>query len=93
MALPFPEYIKDPSARKPYGVDWTDWAIADDVLTGSTWTVPPGITNAGESLEGMLAVVWISGGTTGQKYTITNRVTTRDGVIDERSLTIRIKDR
>ena len=93
MADQFQEFIKDPAAEKPYGIDWTEWAMGDDIITGSIWSVPAGLQKLSDSFQGMVAVVWLAGGTLGQKYTVTNRVTTRDGVVDERSITIRIKDR
>jgi hypothetical protein len=83
---------KDPQAILDYSIDWTSWLGLDTIQT-STWMVPTGITKPSDSLVGALATVWLSGGTVGTSYIVTNRVVTAGGRTDERSITVRVIDK
>jgi hypothetical protein len=39
------------------------------------------------------ASAWLSGGTAGQSFTVTNRITTTGGRTEDRSFTIRVEER
>lgn len=83
---------KDPSANLDYKIDWELW-LAGDTISSSQWTVATGVTKGSETNTTTTATVWISGGTAGSRYTITNRITTAAGRIDERSIILRVLDR
>lgn len=77
-----------------YTVDWTKWLDeVEDTIATSTWIVPTGLTKVTETNTTKLATVWLSGGTVGTNYTVTNRITTVGGRIDDRSITIRVRER
>lgn len=85
---------KDPDATLEYGRDWSTWLAADgDSIVTSTWIVPPGLTVVDESNTATVALVWLSGGTAGQSYRITNRITTAQSRTDDRSIQIVVRDR
>lgn len=86
---------KDPQATLDYAVDWTAWLDQGDTITAAQWTIPDGITQAAPapSTDGGKATVWLSGGTVGQVYPITCRVTTSAGRVDERTVEILIAQR
>lgn len=74
----FPELApKDPDSVISYSWDWTDWLDGEDINT-SEFTVPDGITKDGTSVDGSnkVATVQLSGGTSGEKYLIANKITT-----------------
>lgn len=84
-------FLKDPNATLDYSVDWADWLDGDSIST-SAWVVDSGITVAvspAASNTADTATVWLSGGTLGESYTITNRITTAAGRIADRSIVIR----
>jgi len=83
---------KDPNGDKDYGVDWTEWLAADTILT-STWAVPTGLTKTSDSATGQIAAIWLQGGVPGEKYTVTNHITTAGGRSEDQSLIIRMKER
>jgi hypothetical protein len=85
-------FPKDPNAVLDYTIDWTRWLAADQVVT-SEWLVPTGLTKVGDSKTASSATVWLSGGTAGQSYTVTNRITTTGGRTEDRSFTIRVEER
>lgn len=83
---------KDPNALLDYVADWSEWLDTDTIAT-STWTVPAGLTNEGEQNTTTTATVWLSGGTAGTSYTVTNRISTAGGRTDDRSITVKVKER
>jgi hypothetical protein len=85
-------FVKDPNAVLDYAVDWSRWLAGDEIAT-SDWTVPSGLTKLSHSKTTTKATVWLSGGTAGQSYTVTNRITTTGGRTEERSFTIRVEER
>lgn len=85
-------FIKDPSAVLDYTIDWTDWLEAD-TISSSVWTVPTGLTKDSEATTTKKATVWLSGGTQGRFYTVTNRVVTAGGRTDERSIVLVVEQR
>lgn len=74
---------KDPSDIVDYAIDWGTLLAAEgeDGIATSTWSAssPTGLT-VGEvvapSIDGMKTIVWVSGGTAGVTYTVTNTIVT-----------------
>ncbi len=85
-------FTKDPNAVLDYTIDWTRWFAGDQIAT-SAWLVPTGLTKIADSKTPSSATVWLSGGTAGQSYTVTNRITTTGGRTEDRSFTIRVEER
>lgn len=92
-------WIKDPDATLDYEFDWAappplgPWLPDGDTITASTWAVPEGITKASDSHTDTTTTIWLSGGTAGASYKLTNHITTAAGRIDDRSRYITVKDR
>lgn len=91
MAATF-KAVKDPNAVTDFQIDWTDWLNGDTIST-STWTVETGITQDSESETTAITTIWLSGGTAGVTYTVTNRIVTAAGRTDDRSIAVRVVDR
>ena len=91
MALKFP--AKDPQAVKDYALDWAAMLETGETLLTSSWAVAPSgqLAIGLHPIVGSVATVWLSGGTDGTSYTLTNTITTSRGVTDERSVTILVK--
>lgn len=76
---------KSPTAVLDYGVDWEDWlAPVGDSIEESTWVVEDGISHTNETVSPTVAGIWLSGGTTGTTYTVTNHIKTVQGREDSR---------
>lgn len=68
---------KDPQEVLVYTVDWdTDDWLGTDALASSQFTVDTGLTKDAENFSSPNALVQLSGGTLGQRYRVTNKVTT-----------------
>lgn len=87
-----PFYQKDPDAVLDYTIDWSTW-LGDDTIATSGWTVPTGLTEDSDSNTTTTATVWLSGGTVGTVYTVTNEITTAGGRTDDRSIQIFVTER
>ncbi len=85
-------FTKDPDAELDYRRDWSKWLPEGDTIETSTWLVPDGITSESESHDDTTATIWLSGGTVGQSYEITNRITTTEGRTDDRTFTVAIRN-
>lgn len=87
-------YEKRAAEVKDYGIDWSDRllvnGVAGDTISTSTWVVETGITKASDSATTTTTTVWLSGGTEGVEYTLTNRVVTAQGRTHERSFLVTI---
>lgn len=96
--------VKDPSSvNEPFGMYWADWLAnvgEDATIASSTWV----ITGPDELLEiedndlvlnDTQTQVFLSGGTVGAKYRVTNRITTdtTPAVVDDRSFFVLVQER
>ena len=86
------EFAKVPDAVKDYPLDWgKEWLVDGDTIATSTWDVPSGLNEGTHTNTTTETVAWISGGTLGQSYVITNTIVTANGRTDQRSILIRIR--
>lgn len=85
---------KDPNDEIDYHVNWSRYLNRiNDTISSSSWpVVPAGITLQTHSHGDTLTTAWLSGGTAGASYVLTNRIVTAGGRTLDKSITIRVKD-
>ena len=88
-------YVKDPQAILDYSFDWSPWLPAPDVIIDSLWIAESGITiePGSETFTDTITRLFLSGGTHGNTYDVTNRITTTEGRVDERTIQIKVRNR
>lgn len=88
-------FVKDPQAQLDFSVDWSDWLTDPETISASSWTIPTGLTLVAQSYTTTTATVFLSGGTVGRSYVVSNQITTNNATprIDERSFTITVQER
>jgi hypothetical protein len=86
------QFVKDPNATLDYLVNWVTWLGSDTILT-STWIVPSGVTKVSDSHSATAATIWLSGGTVGNDYELTNRIVTAAGRTEDRTITIQLREK
>lgn len=105
--MAFPKMpIKDPDDRKDYGVRWAGptltpgaadaWLSSGETISESVWLLPDGIYEdiaLGHDHDDTRAWIFLVSGEAGTNYTITNRITTSDGRMEDQSLIIPVKER
>lgn len=87
-----PTFTQDPQDREPVLMKYAGWLGSDDSLVDSAWTLPDGITADGEDRDATSAIIFITGGTIGQRYKFTNHVTAVSGREKDRSFYISVKE-
>jgi hypothetical protein len=100
--------VKDPDAVLPYSINWAsedgtnDGTSADsgwlqgDTIAASTWAItgPDALlVQDSESESGTIATIVLSAGTTNRDYTVTNHIVTAAGYEDDRSITVKVRER
>lgn len=93
-------FIKDPDAVLDYSIQWRNWLTDNDKIVSSEWLTPfpttespLEIVSGSEEHDGYTTTVKLSGGKKGYTYGVTNRITTEGGLVDDRTLTIQIKEK
>jgi hypothetical protein len=86
-------YETDPGARLNYGFDWSDWLPVGDTIAASTWVASAGITVDTSTFNSTTTTIFLSGGTLGDEYKITNHITTVNNLQDERTFLITCVER
>ena len=85
-------FIKDPDSVLDYQINWATW-LGSDTISTSTWTVPTGITKVTDSNTTTTATIWLSGGTAGTEYDLTDRIVTAGGRTADRTITVKVSDK
>jgi hypothetical protein len=83
-------YRQDEDELLDYTFNWSPTLAAGETVATSTWTVPSGITAGITSQTATTTTQWLSGGTMGTEYTITNTILTTASRTYERSFGVLI---
>jgi hypothetical protein len=93
MALSWPP--KDPEEVLDYTIDWTD-RLSDDTITVSEWAMSEDnedelLIEDSNLISGETTVIWLSAGTLGVTYSLTNHITTAAGREMDQTVRLKIK--
>jgi len=69
-------FKKTPEAVLDYKHDWSDWLDTGEGITSSTWQVESGLTKDSDTNDTDSATIWLSGGSIGRNYRVTNTIVT-----------------
>lgn len=90
---------KDPTAELTYTLDWGTWMETGDSVASQTTSVsarsndPDPIVVEGSGIVGNKTYARLSGGVAGKQYTVTQTVTTNDGLTDTRAYRVYVENR
>lgn len=85
---------KDPDEVLDFDIDWASRLAEGDTIATSTWVeIPAGITKDSDSHTTTKSVIWLSGGSLGESYTFTCRITTAGGRTHDQSVKLQIKSK
>lgn len=80
-------YKKDPNATLDYSFDWGPYLVPlGDTITLVEWVLSAGLTKVSQSNTTTTATVFVSGGVLDEVETLTCRITTAGGRIDDRTI-------
>ena len=87
---------KDPDEVLDYQIDWSTLLGTDTIIT-STWVFADAQDNAlvmdSNTHTTTTATVWLSAGTAGTTYQLTNRITTLGGRTRDQTMKLKVKDK
>lgn len=87
------KFSKQPQEILDYDVDFSKWfSNRTDSPVSFTTVVEAGITLVNATLSGNVVKIVLSGGTSGQQYKITVRLTTALGLVKEADFVVKIKE-
>lgn len=88
-------FEKPENAVLDYSFDWSDWLESGEAIASSQWYVPSPLAKAASTNTASVAVVWLSAGTYGDIYVVTNTITTDSNParVDSRSFKITMTER
>lgn len=92
----FPHIDKDPDATLNYTWDYTRWLVRAGAPTILTAVITPesGITLVGSAtIVAGLVTQTIAGGTAGESYKAVCRITTSNGLTDDRTIVLDVRAR
>lgn len=82
-------WYKDKDEDLDFPLTWEDWLPAGDTILVSIWAVPAGITKLNDQLASPIVIIWLSGGgSSGTRHVLQNKITTAQGRITERTITV-----
>lgn len=100
MSTSLATFLKDPNAVLDYGFDWHLWLAEGETLTESTWILESDwdleeddASDHQNDHDETTTVIWLRGGVGGTEYKVTNHIVTSEGREDDRTLTIKMKER
>lgn len=82
-----PDFVQDPDATLDYPFEWAAF-LEGDTIAQSSFLLPDGMTQVSASQDGSLTTVFLSGAQCGRIYRCTNRVTTGDGRVMDKTIRI-----
>jgi hypothetical protein len=86
--------IKDPASIERHGMDWSAWLQQGDAIASIDVTVDlQGLEIDQEDHQSGIVIWRLQGGALGQDYIVTCQITTASGLVDERSVRYRVRER
>lgn len=83
---------KTKSAKSIYTLDWEKW-LNGDTIDDSSWSLSgDGLVAESISHTTTTTTIKIGGGSTGKEYMVTNKISTDDGSVDDKSFYLRVVD-
>jgi hypothetical protein len=86
--------LKDPQESIDYAIDWSDFMAASETISASSWSVTSTALSIGTvAATTLITAAFVSGGVNGDVYRLTNKITTNQTRVAERSVIIRVEER
>ncbi|RMG71917.1 MAG: hypothetical protein D6711_14155 [Chloroflexi bacterium] len=88
-------FLKDPDEVLDYQFSYQNELLSGspvDSISTSAFSVTSGLTVDSDTNDATTATVWLSGGTAGTNYQVTNTIVTIGGRTIEKSIYIKVRD-
>lgn len=92
---------KDPDDIKDFGIHWASFLQTGETIVSSTWVITGAdaaliIVPNSQTIAGAQTTLWLSGGTAGVLYLVTNHITTNSSPIarvEDQTMELLVKQR
>lgn len=87
---------KDYAAQLTYSFEWSEWLPVGDSLADVEYTItarandPDPLVKVAEGIQGTKTFVELSDGQINKTYVVTAKITTTDGLIDQRFFRVKV---
>lgn len=88
-------FVKQPNETHDYQFDWEDWlepTNGDTIASATVTSSPTGLTLGSQTTNATNVIQFVSGGTDGVDYTVTCRMSTNQGRVDEEEIFIQVRE-
>lgn len=85
-------FTKQSTELLDYKLDFSEWLAGGDTISSTDETIPDGLTLDKKVTDSTMVTLFIKGGTDGETYKVTSKVTTTSGLIKEVDFQIKVKD-
>lgn len=85
------DYEKDPDSTVDYPFNWVP-VLDGDTISTSTFLLPDGLTSVSTGNTTSSATIFVSGGSAGRIYRITNRITTAGGRTFDKTIRVKVSE-
>ena len=86
-------FTKDPDATLDYMVDWTDQIATGDFIVSAAVSADTGITLHAQTFTSATHTIWLRGGTVNNRYRVRSKIYTQGNRVDERTITVLVRER
>lgn len=87
------QILLDPDALLDVAFDWSTWLAESETILSHTATASSGVTVDSSSEDAGIVTVWLTDGTAGTNPVVTCHIVTDGGREDDRSITVRVRER
>lgn len=88
--MSFTIFEKSPTSTLDYTLDWSQYLQDGQTITASSWSADSGVTVENDIKTSNSTTVFVSGGSTGDQYFVSNTITTNDDLVVTRSFILKI---
>jgi len=89
--MEYAQFDKSPTAVLDYTFDWSQWIPSPGIIQSSTWSADNGITIDSDVYTTDSTTVFLSGGTQGSRYFISNTIETNTGLTETRTFIVKVE--
>jgi hypothetical protein len=85
---------KDPNEVLDFQIDWSARLASDETISTSSWTITGAdsvLVEDSNDIDDTNTIIWLSAGTLGERYLLTNRITTTGGRTMDQSAYLKIR--
>lgn len=93
--MPLAKFVQEPNEQKRYVLDYSDWLDTGETISSVAFSISPAGMTVPSSTIGTPANTvsfFITGGTSGTKYTVEAQITTSAGQVKEDQLVFIVRE-